>query len=722
MTKASMIVRVIIIVVLMVALAFMSVVRLLQIHVVDAELYADQIKKTFTAVQPIQAIRGQIIDSEGVVLNSNEIVYKIILQRAFLPFGSENDVIAEIIKVLEKHGCDWFDSVPITMKKSSRTKAFQFKNVPSVTEEELDKFKTKLGLNYDATVENCIRALAENYKIDTKKYDEQMVRYIGGVRYEMELRDFSFQNRFILAEDISMDVIIELKEKALILKGADIVAEPIRIYNLGTRLPHIRGRINAINQEQFASLRDSGYSLNDVIGFYGVEESMESVLRGDNGIREIVRDTSWEIIADEITKPAKSGNTVKLTIDSAFQEKVDKILANQINWINQKKNWSTTSRAFTETTAGSIVVLDVTTGGILAMSSFPSYDINDYVDILLAEAAGEPPFPHQPLLNRGALNTYRPGSTFKTVTGTSALINKIVGRNDRINCGGVYTFYRDYRPRCHRVHGSVNSVTAMLESCNVYYYDVGRKLTSETLADRLIETANLFGVGTNLNCDITMASGRMTTPDIYEELMSHPMGPGDVIQAAIGQSETMLTPLHMATIAMTIANNGVRYRPHLVHSVWNYDATELVYETQPETVADMSEGNADSFKAIQDGMHALAVRNQHLFLHLPDLPAYKTGTPEVGGKRYNSAVLGYYPLNNPKIAFAVILEGGEFSTRAVRNVIDAYFYGHYAPVFDEDGNVRNHWEPWSTPHPKPIPGRYITPQRNADRAHENSNN
>ncbi|MCL2071504.1 MAG: penicillin-binding transpeptidase domain-containing protein [Oscillospiraceae bacterium] len=699
-TKVSRIIRMSLLVALMAVLAFLCVVRLLQIQIVDANLYSEQIKETFTATQTIQAVRGRIVDSEGLVLNTNEIVYKVILQRAFLPFGGENEVIAQTLTVLAKHDSDWIDSLPVSMTPNPFTGRFLFKNVIG---DELDNFKVRLGLNYDATVENCIKALAENYNIDTKKYDEQMIRYIGGIRYEMELRDFSFQNRYILAEDIPMEVIIELKEKAITLKGVDIVEEPIRIYNEGAKLPHIRGRINAINQEQYAVLKDSGYSLNDTIGFFGLEETMESVLRGENGIREITRDSSWEIISDEITKPVHAGDTVKLTIDTEFQKKVEEILANHIKWSNQPGN--ITRRPWTKTTAGSIVVLDVTTGAILALANNPSYDLNDHVDLMLAEAAGEPPLPEHPLRDRSIGHGYRPGSAFKTVTGTAGLISGTVGRSDTVHCSGVYNvFSGTWRPRCHSVHGNVNAPRALLESCNIYYYEISRRMKIEPL----VETASLFGVGTNLNCDVPMTTGRMTTPEVYYDLAGHEMGQGDLIQIAIGQSETLLTPLHMATVAMTIANNGVRYRPYLVDSVWNYDATRLLHKTQTEVVEDFSVGNEDAFKTVQDGMRSLAVRNQaQLFAFLPDLPAYKTGTPEIeAGKLYNSTVLGYYPFENPKIAFAVVMEGGEYATRAARNVIDLYFYGHYEPSIDERGNIRNAWQRWTQPYPQAIPGRY----------------
>lgn len=686
--KISNILRTALLVALTVALSFLSVIRLLKVQIVDADSYSKQVRDTYTASQTIQAARGQIVDSRGVRLNTNEIVYKVIVQRAFLPFGEENAVIAETVGILLKHGEEWHDSAPVTL-----TEPFRFKNVP---DGELDSFKQKLGLNYDATVENCVKALSDNFGVDAKKYGAQMSRYIGGIRYEMLLRDFSFQNRYMLAEDISMDTIIELKEKSSLLKGVDIVEEPIRVYLNGASIPHIRGRINAISENRYLSLKDSGYNLNDSIGFFGIEETMESVLRGENGIREITRDSSGAVIADEITKPVGAGKTVKLTIDTEFQKTLEEILANHISWLHT----NTINPRGTGCKAGAVVVLDVKTGAILAMANNPSYDLNDYIDLMLAEDAGDPPFPNQPLLNRCVAQGYRPGSAFKTITSAAGLINGVIGRNDTVFCGQVYTYYENYRPKCTGYHGYINIVNGLKWSCNCFFYDVGRRVGIE----RLDEMAANFGVGTDLNCDIYNYTGRMTTPEIYYDLIGAELNPGDTIQAAIGQSETLLTPLHMATVAMTLANNGVRYRPYLVDSVWNYDQTELIYKTKPETVADISEGNAEYFGIIREGMLEVAKNNNWplysgnwQFVMLPDSPAYKTGTPEIGGGKFNSTVLGYYPANDPQIAYSIVLEEGEFSRCMVRNIIDAYFYGCYEPDYDQDGNIANPWKKWDAP-------------------------
>jgi penicillin-binding protein 2 len=693
--KISQIARMALLAILMLSLAFVCVVRLLQIQIADTYGFSAEHEQEFRhANQPIQAVRGQIADRSGRLLNTNETVHKVILQRAFLPFGRENEIIASVLDVLRRNDGQWLDSVPITLEQP-----FEFTNVP---QSDMDKFLTNIGVNFDATVENCLRALAENYKIDTQRYCEQMIRSIGGVRYEMEARDFSFRNRFVLAEDVSLNVIIELMERALLLPGVALIQEPMRVYRDGTLLPHIRGRITAISPEQHAVLRDSGYSLNDTIGLFGLEESLESTLRGENGILEITRDTLWEVISAETTREARAGNSVKLTIDTEFQRMTEAILLNHIEHNNRNPGTINRTPPPGGTSGGSIAVIDVHTGGILALATYPNYDLNDYVELLLAENSGEPLLPNHPLRCRATAWGFRPGSSYKVATSVIGLIHGAITRESRISCGGRYHLFN--RPNCWSSGcGSSNIVRALAQSCNVFYYEVGRRLGMDVFGQ---ESIDIFGVGTDLNIDIRSDSGRMTTPANFQALHGSQMGYAELIQAAIGQSETLLTPVHLATIAATVANGGVRLRPHLVHSVWNYDFSELIYETQPDIVADSREFT-EAFEATQAGMFAQSQvdGHRHQFLHLPSFPGYKTGTPElIPGELYNSTVIGYYPHDNPQIAFAVVIEGGDRASRAIRNIINAYFYGEFEPLPD-DSRGRDFHVPWSGAR-EPIPGRY----------------
>lgn len=676
--KASGVIRTMTLVFILVLAAFLCVVRLLKLQIVDGSMYAAKSTSSYTASQSIESARGQIADKNGVKLNSNKIVYKVIVQKAFFTKGAENYTISKVLDILRKHNEEWIDTIPITV-----TEPYNF---TSVSDSALEKFKANLVLNVDATAENCIDAMMKRYDI-SDEYDEQTRRYIAGVRYEMETRDFSYENKYTVAEDISMDTVTEIKEQGFLLSGIDVVEEPMRIYLSSGTAAHIRGTVGSISAEQYAELKEDGYSMNDTIGLSGIESAMESVLRGTDGVREITRNSEGEVISGNITSSVKAGNSVKLTIDSKFQDTVQQILENHISWLHYNNDPDRGN----ECDAGAVVVLDVKTGGVLAMANYPTYDLNELVENYYSVLNAE----NNPLYNRCINGVYRPGSTFKSITATAGLITETINSTSTITCGGRYTFFTDYQPKCAGVHGSINVVSALKWSCNIFFYDVGRRLGIDTLAS----FAEKFGVGTDLGLEIGGATGRMTVPELYEQLVGEAWTDGNVIQSAIGQSETLLTPLHLAVQAMTLANDGIRYKPYLVDSVWNYDMSELVYKTQKEVAETIDAGDTDAFATVRNGMIEVAKNSfwplysqNYIFDGLESEVAMKTGTPEASGGYYNSTVVSYYPAENPEIAIGIVLEKGEFSKFMVRNIIDAYFYDDYQPDTDEDGNIISPWK------------------------------
>lgn len=681
MSKISGIIRTMALVALIVVSAFLCVIQLMKIQIVDGSSYANASEKSYTATQTIQAARGQITDCNGVVMNSNKIVYKVIIQKAFFLSGSENTIIARTINILKDNNQEWIDELPITLEAP-----YEFTGSDAV----VDKFKAAIGVNVDATVDNCMKALVAKYKIDTETYGEQMIRYIAGVRYEMQIKDFSYDNRYIFAEDIDKTTVINLKEQSFLLNGIDIVEEPIRVYLRGSTAPHVLGTIGAISEEKYTELKDEGYSLNDTIGTNGIEKAMESVLRGENGTRTITRDSSGSAISDEITQSVQAGNSVKLTIDSEFQDTIQEILENQIKWLHYYDDPNRGNQC----DAGSVVVLNAKTGAVLAMANYPSYDLNDYVDDYSAVLNAE----GNPLYNRAINGLYRPGSTFKTITGSAGLVSGLIDRTTPGICTGVYTYYTDYQPKCTGYHYGYTIVDALKVSCNIFFYDLGRRLG----IDYLSNYASKFGIGQDLGLEIGGSSGRMTTPDLYEKLIGTEWTPGNTLQAAIGQSETLVTPLHLAVQAMTLANDGVRYQPYLVDSVWNYDMTDMLYKTEANAVETIDDAGTDAFSIVREGMIAVSTNctwpiyaQTWIFDYLPYSVAIKTGTAQVTETTYNSTICGYYPAEDPQIAFGIVLEKGEFSRYMIRNIIDAYFYDCYEPDLDEDGNVVSPWKRWT---------------------------
>ena len=664
-------------------MAFLCGLRLLEIQIADGGKYLAMTQSTKTSQQDIEAARGKIADSTGKILNTNSLNCSVNLQRASLPAGEENQVIYRILTVLTKNGEDWNESLPI-----SKTQPYKFEKD---RENAVDSLKTRLKLGVYATVDNCMNALYDTYKISAE-YPEEMRRYIAGIRYEMTLKGFNYDVKYELAEGISSDTVLELKELSALMPGMEISEGWERVYLDGTTAPHIRGTVGAISAEKYELLKDSGYTMNDIIGTSGIELALEDTLRGERGVREITRDSDGVKISDEIIKEPQAGNSVMLTIDSKFQNLVEKIVQYHMDFLHSP--YYTTSMDANlrgkDTEIGSAVVLNVKDGSVLAMVTLPSYDINDLVENYAAVLNAE----NSPLLNRAINGEYRPGSTFKTITATAGLAESVIDPSSLITCTGRYTYYApSYTPGCTGVHGAITVQFGLKHSCNIFFYETARRMG----IDRLAYWAGRFGVGTDLGFEIPMSTGRMTSPELFEKLNIE-WNASDTIQAGIGQSETLLTPLHLATQAMTIANKGVRYRPHVVKAVYNYDFTELIEEVKPEIMENMS-GMDDIFDEVKAGMKRVSENANFLmeggWYNIYDFKgigkenvATKTGTPEViAMTKFNSTIVGFYPADDPEISFGICMENSEYSRHVACNIISAYITGKFDPVYDEDGNA-----------------------------------
>lgn len=679
MSKFSAYIRFAVLAAIVIISAFVCGLKLLQIQIADGEKYLAMTRSTYTAEQDIEAARGMISDCTGVVLNTNELCYSVNLQMSSLISGTENDMIFRVLTILNKNGEEWNESLPI-----SKTQPYTFLNGK---EKQIDTLKQELNLGVYATAENCMNEMYEVYEI-SDKYEERMRRLIAGVRYEMQIKDFSYQNKYVLAKGISEETVMELKELSMLLPGVDITEDWSRVYLDGTLAPHIRGTVGAISAEEYAELKASGYTMNDIIGLSGVELALEEELRGERGTRAITRSSDGQEISDEVIKEPVAGNSVMLTIDAEYQQMLQHILAHYVNFMHSPHYTQDTRGK--ECTTGAAVVLDVKTGGVLAMASYPNYDINELIENYEAVLNAE----DSPIFNRALSGTFRPGSTFKTITAAAGLAEGVITDETSIYCGGTYYYYGSgFTPHCHQRwgHGDLDVEMALRHSCNIFFYDTARMLG----IDRLSQWAARFGVGTDLGFELNMENGQMTSKELYEKL-GLTWNNGDVVQAGIGQSETLLTPLHMAVQAMTIANRGVRYRPHIVKAVYNYDYSELISETAPEVVEDMSE-YSEVFDTVTEGMvmvsnaASFAVgglwANIYDYKGIPEDVATKTGTPQKTADIYNSAIVGFYPADDPEIAFGVLMEEGEYSRHIVANLISAYLTREFDPEYDEDGNA-----------------------------------
>ena len=661
--------------------------RLMKIQVVDGAMYLEMSKSSKTAVQSVSAARGQIVDISGRPLVENRVAYNIIINESFFPDdrAAQNEVILRLTKLLEADGLMWIDELPITREQPYEyTLATDSRAVKTVFE--------KLRLASYATAENCVDALTDMYDIP-EEWSEAEKRAVAGVRYQMILGDFSSKNDYVFIKDVPIETAAKIRELTYQLSGAGVVEDAVRVYKSGEIFPHGIGYVGPIYAEEYSSLKEAGYLMNDTVGKAGIERSMEYYLRGKRGEKRITV-TSDGDISEDITKEAVPGNTVMLTIDSQFQEKLQNILGDFIHSLADgtltKKDYD-----FTDCSAGAIVVMDVKTGAVKGMATYPNYDINDlindYSSVLNAEG--------QPLYNRATDGLYRPGSVMKTVTATAALAEGVITPQDKFTCHRNYNFL-DIEVHCTGNHGNINVVTAIQKSCNIFFYQVVQQLG----LDGLLEYEKAYGLGEDMGLEIKSADGYLACPDTFADLGLE-WTVGQVLQAAIGQSEVGVTPLQMCSLAATIANHGTRYKPYLVDSVWDYNRTEMISKTEPEVAATVN-AEPDVFDTVIAGMKLAAenttadvyypTNEQNAYLSqfslnaLPYPAAIKTGTPQASNKAtQNSTAVGFYPADDPEIAFAIVIENGEYSKYLVRKIIEAY-YGYESGVEDlGNGTMRS---------------------------------
>jgi len=627
--------------------------QLMKIQIVDGEKNLEKQTYTYDAFQTIHSTRGEIVDNKNRPIVENKLGFNLIIEKAYFPNNNEkaNQVIIETIKILKDYNFKWIESLPISQKEP-----YKFLNNK---EDDVSKLKSKIGVNIYATAENCIDKLIYDYKI-SDKYSKEEQRIIAGIRYEMLNRDFSVDNSFLLCQDINIEVVTKIKELGLYLPGVNVAEDAIRHYSIVDVIPHSIGNVGPIYAEEYEELKSRGYLLNDIVGKSGIEKAMENYLRGKNGTKKITFQNS-EVLETEITEPAVPGNTIKLTVDSEFQRKIQGVLENFIVYLKENPG---DKPQLKNVTSGAIVVTDVKTGAILAMATAPTYNMTDYVanysDILER--------PNQPLINRATDGVYRPGSTFKTITATAGLNEGAITPSSTFFCGQTY-HYLDITVGCTGYHSNISVAKAIEVSCNIFFYELSQLLG----IDKLSKYASMYGLGEKTGIETGDSAGYIANPETFEKF-EIPWTSGQLLQAAIGQSEVGVTPLQLAMVASTIANKGTRYKPFLVDSINSYLGEEII-KTQP-TVLESFPINYDYvYESINQGMIAASKNTPAGEFSLNNLGydvAIKTGTPE-SSRGVDSVVIGYAPADNPQIAFSAIIEGGEYSKFLVRKILDAYF-------------------------------------------------
>lgn len=628
-----------------------------------------------TASETVTASRGIITDRNGKVLVSNRLAYTLVVDKS--SFGKDeaalNDAIWQLIQLCQEQGVTWNDTLPMTTGSS-----------PQLTSKSLtESFREYLGDNKlptDGGSAEVLAAMRKLYKVDDS-YTDAQARLIVGVRYELDGR-----SSYTFAEDVSTELLGRITDGKY--RGVTIKTAAARVYN--TKLAaHILGTVGAIWQEEWRSdestgyvgYADKGYNMNDLVGKDGVEKAFEEYLHGKDGKRLITTDENGKITGELYTREPQPGGTVALTIDIDLQQVVEDTLASTIQGMIDKDS---------NERGGAAAVIQVGTGEVLAMASYPTYDLEtfnqDYDELVKDERL--------PMFNRATQGVYAPGSTFKLCTSVAALEEGIITPSTIIEDKGIYTYYVDPQPMCwiwrqaHTTHGRINVSQAIVDSCNYFYYEVGRL----TGIKKLDEYATAFGLGQSTGIEIGDVSGVLASPE-WAEAHDREWTDGQTITAAIGQSYNLFTPLQLANYVATLVSGGEHYEAHLLKNVKSYDNSRVVdvYGKGPLNDLNISDS---TMAAVTKGMHDLTYDSlRSAFSRCVVEAGAKTGSAQVGTDIANGTFVAYAPYDDPEIAIAIVVEkggSGSLLANAAVDIINAWFTrdGTGATAAGEDALMR----------------------------------
>ena len=653
------------------------IAQLFNLQIVHGAEYREESNTRLTRESTIEAARGNILDRSGNVLVTSTQRFNLELYKSKIDTNTLNDTILKIINVLEKYNVSYTDSFPIKIDP------FEF----TISDESLSNWKEDKEIDENATAEDAFYFFKDKYEIQNTDISE--VRKIISIRYAVEQEGYSSTKSITIAEDIPREAVAEFSESGDEFPGINISVEPVREYTEGSLASHILGYASKISDTEYQEKKDT-YSQNDIIGKTGIEYVFEDYLRGEKGTKQIDMAVDGTVTAEVVEEEAVAGSDVVLTIDSKLQKVAEDTLEANINKI-RSGGFGTAYNA----TGGSCVVMNVKTGEVLAMVSYPDYNPQSFADGISTEEWNSYSQNEQhPLLNKSIQSAYEPGSIYKMVTAIAGLESGNITLTERMYDTGQYTkygatwkcwYYTDY----HRGHGSLNVIGAIANSCNYFFYETADRMGIDTLD----KYARYFGLGTKTGIELPgEVSGTLASKE-YAESINETWNPGDTINAAIGQGYNKFTPLQMAKYISMIANGGNEVDVSIVKSIQNADGTTVSKDDinkyvneklgiEDETREDITL-NQEYLAAVKEGMKSVTESGTAYsrFINFDIEVGGKTGSAEAGTDANGNDIVnawfaGFAPYDDPEIAVVVMVENGahgNYTAEAVRDIIAEYF-------------------------------------------------
>ena len=662
-----------IITILVYIVGIVLIVQLFNLQIVNGKEYRETSNTRLSRETVVKAARGSIKDRTGNLLVTTKMGFNVDLYKTKIDTATLNKTILNTIRILESNKDKYINNLPI------KVNPFEFENQDEETQK---KWKKKYKLSENATAEECFYSLKKEYKIEQEDISEAYKIMV--VRYEIARNGYSSIRPVTIAKDVSRASAVKLGEQSIYFPGISATTEPLVSYPSGSLASHILGYVGNITQAELDGREDT-YGINDVIGKVGIQYVFEEYLRGQNGIKQLDMSVDGNITDEYITKEAVAGSDVILTIDANLQATTEKALANNIKKI-ASGGFSKTSEA----KAGAAVVMNVKTGEILAMASYPDYEPELFVNGISQKKLDEYNKGDN-IFNRAISGVYAPGSTFKMITAIAGLETGAITPTEKINDVGVYK--KAHEPACWiwnsygMTHGWLNVTDAIIHSCNYFFYEVGYRVTIDNIA----KYAKYYGLGQKTNVELPMEEeGVVATRDKAKE-RGDEWQIGETLSAAIGQSYNSYTPIQMAKYISMLANGGKPIDVSIVKSVIDVNGNQISKEEITKFVnaklglekQEKEDLNIkkENLEAILKGMKGVTSEEggtaYSTFADFNIELGGKTGSAQtdVNGK-VNGWFVGFAPYDEPEVAVVVLVENagsGSYTAEVARDILQEYF-------------------------------------------------
>ena len=661
--------------ILIVVVYFIGIIlitKLFDLQIINGAEYRQTSNTRLSRERTLEATRGDILDRSGNVLATTYTTFNLELYKTKSDSETLNKCILNTVNLLEKHKEEYPDNFPISINKKYTIKG-----------DELKEWLQKYDLPQNSSIQEVINYFTQKYGITNEKWED--VRKILSIRYEISTKGYSSTKSLKIAKDVSRDVVAQISERNSDFPGITISTDTDRKYDYGKLASHILGYIGRITQDELDASTDYKYKNDDYVGRTGIENLFEEYLRGVDGKEEIEMSVDGTVTGETVTEEAIQGSNVVLTIDAKLQTVAENALKRNIEKI---KKGGFGKRYNAE--GGSVVVLDVNSGEVLAMASYPDYNPNSWVGGI-SQNEYNIIKENNALFNKSISGAYAPGSIFKMVTAIAGLESGTINRTEQINDTGVYRKYRDYQPVCwyytsyHRGHGYVNVSQAIEKSCNYYFYETADRMGIENLN----KYAKYFGLGSRTGIELpSETSGTLASPEAAKKVNEN-WSAGRNLSAAIGQSYNNFSPIQMAKYIAMVANGGKQVKPTVIRNILNADGTESskseinVFVNKKLGLTDENSDkitiSKENLEAVLKGMKSVTGDQggtaYQTFKNFNIEVGGKTGSAEAG-KKVHGWFAGFAPYDNPEICVVVMVENGGhgwYTAEVAKELIAEYF-------------------------------------------------